>query len=491
MIGRIKSLLLENQTTKQTVAKNTFWLFFGNILSKLIKAAILIYAVRVLSVEGWGVFSYALSIAGLFTIFIDFGINAVITRESVHNLEDQQKYFSTALGIKLVMAAVIGVVILVLSPFFISQSAVVALLPIVVLIVIFDSLRDFGAALARAWEKMEIEAVVQIATNLIIVIAGFVALSLVPQAKSLAIGYAIGTGLGMLVAFYPFRRYFKGLLASFSPNLIKKILYSSWPFGMLGVMGAIMLNTDTVMVGWFRSITEVGYYGAAQRVIQLVYLIPGLIATALFPSMAKLIENKERFKNVLERGLSLLTLFAVPATVGGVLLGRDIIGITFGSQYIPATGSFRLMCLTFLPIFLSAIFGNAVFALNKEKKLIAYVILGVIGNFLFDLILIPLWGIDGAALSTVINQTIITLYLIYVLRKEFHFSVLKQLDKIVLATIIMGIGVVIFRYIGLHVYLLTAIGLSLYLVSLYLLREQALNEVIGGFKRFLKPSPQL
>ena len=60
---------------------------------------------------------------------------------------------------------------------------------------------------------MEIEAVVQIATNLIIVIAGFIALSLVPQAKSLAIGYVIGTGLGMLVAFYPFRRYFKGLLS--------------------------------------------------------------------------------------------------------------------------------------------------------------------------------------------------------------------------------------------------------------------------------------
>ena len=118
MIDRAKSLLLENKSPRQTIAKNTFWLFSGNIFSRIIQAAILIYAARILSVDGWGVFSYALSIAGLFTIFIDFGINAVITRESVHNLEDQQKYFSTALGIKLVMAVIIGAVILVLSAIF-------------------------------------------------------------------------------------------------------------------------------------------------------------------------------------------------------------------------------------------------------------------------------------------------------------------------------------------------------------------------------------
>ena len=115
MVEQVKSLFLENKTVRQTVVKNTFWLFFGNIFSRLIRAAILIYAARILGAGGWGVFSYALSIAGLFTIFIDFGINAVITRESVRDLSSQQKYFSTALGIKLVMAAIIGVIIFIFS----------------------------------------------------------------------------------------------------------------------------------------------------------------------------------------------------------------------------------------------------------------------------------------------------------------------------------------------------------------------------------------
>ncbi len=254
---------------------------------------------------------------------------------------------------------------------------------------------------------------------------------------------------------------------------------------MVGVMGAIMLNTDTIMVGWYRTIIDVGYYGAAQRIAQLVYIVPTLIATAFFPSMAKLIADKERFRRVLEKGLSLLSLVAIPATVGGALLSREMIVILYGKDYLPAVASFRLMCLTFLPIFLSSMFGNALFSLNKERKLFTYVLVGVLGNFLFNLLLIPFFGIEGAALSTVINQTIITLYLLYILRKEFHFSVLSQLWKIVLATVIMGAGVIAARFFGINIYAIAALSLVLYFGFLYLLKDQSLYETAALIKKSL------
>jgi O-antigen/teichoic acid export membrane protein len=201
--------------------------------------------------------------------------------------------------------------------------------------------------------------------------------------------------------------------------------------------------------------------------------------------MTKLIADKERFKRVLEKSLSLLSLIAIPATVGGVLLSREIIVILYGKDYLPAVASFRLMCLTFLPIFLSSMFGNALFSLNKERKLFTYVIAGILGNFLFNLILIPLFGIEGAALSTVINQTIITLYLLYVLRKEFHFSVLSQLWKIILATIIMGVGVMAVRSLGINIYVITVLSLFLYFGFLYLFRESSLHETANLIKKSL------
>ena len=81
MWQKIKSFLFENKTAKQTVAKNTVWLSISNFGGRLFKAAIIIYAARMLGAAGYGVFSYAVTLAGFFTLFVDPGINSVLIRE--------------------------------------------------------------------------------------------------------------------------------------------------------------------------------------------------------------------------------------------------------------------------------------------------------------------------------------------------------------------------------------------------------------------------
>lgn len=477
MVQALRSFFLENKTEKQTIAKNTFWLVFGTLLSRIIRLAIVVYAARVLGTSEYGTFSYALSIAALLTVFLDFGVNAIITRESARDLSVQKTYFSTALIIKLVMFAVVFALILVAAPAIIRQHEVVVLFPLVVLMMGFDSLRDFGMSLARAQERMELESTVQIITNVMIVVAGFIALWISRSAQSLVWGYVMGTGLGMIIAFYPFWEYIKKPFAAFDKTLVKKILIASWPFGMLGIMSGVMLNTDTIMLGWFRDLSDVGVYGAVQRVVQVIYFLPGFLAIASFPLMARLITNVEKMKRVLERGLSLLSMVAVPITVGGALVAYEILFVLYGTQYMAGVMAFRLMCLTILPAFLSSMFGNALFALNKERKLIWYVLLGIFGNFFFNLLLIPVWGIEGAALSTVLNQSIITMYLVWLLRKEFHFRVFHQIGKIVVATAVMAVGIVGLKAADFPVYVLIIVGVILYFGVLFALKEESLNEV--------------
>ena len=78
--SRIKEFLFENQNTRQTIAKNTFWLSFGEITGRLLRLGIVIYAARILGAAGWGVFSYLTSLAAVFTIFTDVGLGAVLIR---------------------------------------------------------------------------------------------------------------------------------------------------------------------------------------------------------------------------------------------------------------------------------------------------------------------------------------------------------------------------------------------------------------------------
>ena len=78
----LKDWLFQNRGDHQTIAKNTIWLLIGQISSRLLRSAIVIYAARILGAESWGAFSYALGIATFLTTFSDIGINALITKEA-------------------------------------------------------------------------------------------------------------------------------------------------------------------------------------------------------------------------------------------------------------------------------------------------------------------------------------------------------------------------------------------------------------------------
>jgi len=487
MFSKAKSLLLENRTTKQTIAKNTFWLFFGNISSRLIKAGIIIYAARILGAGEWGVFSYALSLAAFFTVFTDFGISTVITRESAKDLSVQEKYFSTSIVIKLVMTVASIVIFLALAPFIIKQKAVMALLPIIILLVSLDGMRDFAASLSRAWEKMEIEAAIQIITNIAIVIGGLVALSYYGTSYSLSVGYTIGVGIGMLVAFHPFRRYFKNIRQTFDPKLIKPILYASWPIGMLGLMTATMLNTDTIMIGWFRDITDVGYYSAGLRIAQIIFMIPALLGTALFPSLARFAHDKDRFTHALERSILALLMIGIPMAIGGALLAKDIIYIVYGDQYLAGSFAFAIMSLTFITGFLAPILGNALFALNKERSLFAYALIGIFGNFFFNLALIPHFGIAGAAFSTLITQTIITVYLSTKLKQEISISIRKKLPNILTASFILFMSIISLALLELNAIIIIIASAALYGYILHLLQDPTFKEITDPILHRLRP----
>src|SRR5512141_48381 len=102
MLQKLKSFLFENTSARQTVAKNTFWLTVSNFGGRLLKAAVIIYAARVLGTEGYGVFSYAITLAGFFTLFMDPGINNILMRDaSGASPEKREVLFGTSFVIKI------------------------------------------------------------------------------------------------------------------------------------------------------------------------------------------------------------------------------------------------------------------------------------------------------------------------------------------------------------------------------------------------------
>ncbi len=396
----------------RTIIKNTLWLTGGQFIGRLFRAAIVIYAARVLGAESWGAFSYAIGIVAFLTIFTDIGVNALLTREMSRATGLAKKYIGTAIAIKLSLIAIVGVGTAITFPYLTNIPEARLLIPILFIVFIADTLRDLGGAISRAIEKMEIEGGLTIFTNLAITLLGFVFLSIQPTSLSLAYAYATGSCLGLLAMIGAVHSHIRDAWRHIDLSFAKPILQTAWPFGLLGIMGAAMLNTDIVVIGWLRGATEVGYYAAAQKLILLAYVLPGMFASSVFPVTSRLVlENRPRAKELVERTTALMVLIALPLIVGGLLLGHIVVPLLFGTEYLPGLTTFYVLLATLIIVFPSTIIGNALFAYNAERNLVPFVAIAIGGNIIFDLLLIPSLGIIGAAIGTIITQVISNLLL--------------------------------------------------------------------------------
>lgn len=487
MYKKIKELLFNNISTRQKVAKNTFWLTVSNFGGRLLRAIIIIYAARILGAAGWGAFNYAITLAAFLTLFGDLGINVILTREipRAKNDDERRLFISTAFQIKLAFLILVGFSIVTFAPRIATLEAAKPLYPIVAFIFAFDMLREFGFAYLKGIERMEGEAFLYLLTNAAIVVSGLIFLSLKPSVMSFTAGYAVGAFVGATATFWVLRKKFQSLFSKFSLKLAKYILAASWPLAMANFMGVFLTNTDILILGWFRSAEDIGFYSAALRIIQFLYLIPAIMAMSAFPIFSRLVgRDEQKMRGTLERVVSLTLLIAIPLSVGGIILAPQIIAYVFSSAYLPAAPSFQILLLTLAADFSMNILAYAALAYNHQKILMVYTAIAASLNVVFDLLFIPRWGITGSAWATFIAQVTSIIYLWRSLKRLNRFEILPRLKSSIFATGIMAMVVVGLKLLSVHVLLAIGAGVATYLGILVLLREPLLNEI----KKIVQPT---
>jgi O-antigen/teichoic acid export membrane protein len=280
------------------------------------------------------------------------------------------------------------------------------------------------------------------------------------------------------------RRHFKKIFSFFSVNLIKPIITSAWPFAITGALGALLTNTDILVISWMRTASDVGIYSAAIRIIQVFYIIPSIIQLSTFPLFARLAhQDNAKFRAGLERTIGVAFLASIPFALGGVILGTQIMTLIFGISYASGGLAFKILMLTMLVDYPAAIISTAIFAYNRQRGLIITSLIGGIGNVVFDLILIPRFGMAGSAIATLLAQTLSNWYLWHMMRKINYFEVIPGLKKIIIAGIIMALTTALFFVLHVNVILNIALSAIVYLGILAMFREPLLIEI----KRIIYP----
>lgn len=481
MIPRIKKFLFTNTTDKQIVIKNTLWLSGSEILVRIFRFILILYVARILGAEGWGSFSYALSFIGLFLMFSDAGISTLFIKEYVN----KQTHHIKAMVLMKFLLLVISGIIAIIAGFYFATLPIQTLVFPVVMLLVFDSIRDFITALLRSQEKMELEALIKIITNVTLVIASIILISIDTTSTSLAFGYMIGNTLGLiasLIIAFPALKKLKNIIRS---NILKKEHFSNViklasPIALTGLATTIITNVDSTMLGIWNTATDVGWYASAQRIFQFTLIIPGIYVTALFPTLSKIYsENRERFFTITQKSFSLLSVIGIPIAFGGFFLADKLTTFLFGIEYLPAGAVFAWLILAVLFTFPGALFYTLAVITETQKRISFHIFSAILINIIANIFLIPKLGVVGAAIGATITQT----YL-FILNAIF-FKKICRLSKRDFRDIFVGlIFMIIFLFSTPKFHIITQIIISIliYLGVLFLFKNQSVKIITNIIK---------
>lgn len=173
---------------------------------------------------------------------------------------------------------------------------------------------------------------------------------------------------------------------------------------------SLYLTMDTTMLGMIRGDTQVGIYDAASKINLVISTLIGTISTTILPRVSYYvgIGRKEEYQHLMRRALELLMMIAIPASLGMICTADALILLFSGKEFLLGTSAARILSVKVVVGAVNHILMYQVcIPHKKDQEVLISTTMGAICNFIANVMLIPRFGVTGAALSTLLSELVV------------------------------------------------------------------------------------
>ena len=366
-----------------------------------------IYVARYLGPEQFGIYSYAVAFAALFGAIAKLGLDGIVVRDLVDHPDKRDIYLGTAFWLKLI-GALLTLITLAFAVQFTDNDATTNLYIFIIgsgLIFQSFDVVDYYFQSKVLSKYVSISKLIQLALSSIlklyfIIIQAdlfwFVLVSLIDQIS-----------FGFSLAFAYWRQKIGSFFWRFSVGTAKAMLRNSWPLILSGIAVIIYMRIDQIMIKEMLGEREVGLYSAAVKLSEAWYFVPVIITSSLFPAIVKAKKiNLELYHQRLQRLCTLMAWLAIAIALPVTFLADSVVSLLYGYHYREAGSVLAIHIWGAVFVFLGVSSGAFFTVENYTKKTFYRTALGAFSNVMFNVILIPRYGINGAAIASVLSQFI-------------------------------------------------------------------------------------
>ncbi len=417
---------------------NTSWLFFERIFRILISFVVIIYVVRYLGPKDFGLYSYVISFMWLFASISTLGLEAITVREIIKQPDRKDEIIGTVFTLRLwgsISAALMIAVTLLIIGEELYTSILIIVASAAFIFQSFSAIEYYFRAVVKAKYNAYALLASVIFSSALKIILILLKAPLIYFIAAFTFEYFV-LAIG-LVSVYKSNKH-KILNWRYSKAISKSLLKDSWPLALSGIVVMIYMKIDQVMIKNMMEEEAVGFYAAAVRLCEAWYFIPVTLCNSIFPAIVNAKNVSEEFyKNRMQKLYDLLAWIAIGIAVPVTLFSDEIIYVLFGREFSQAAPVLTIYIWAGIAIFLGV--ASSQYLINENLTKLAFFrsSIGMVFNVVLNLILIPIYGIIGSAIATLISYSIVTFVL------SFHKKFISQF-KMMLKSIF---GITILKYL--------------------------------------------
>jgi O-antigen/teichoic acid export membrane protein len=366
-----------------------------------------VWIARYLGPETFGLYSYIISFASLFTVVATLGLDGIVIRELIKNENERDRILGTSftlrfIGSFLVLLILLGVVNLTVNSF---QTNLFIFL--IASSIIFQS---FNVIDLYFQSKI---------LSRYVVYANIASLSFINIIKITFILFGISLeGFIYIVLFESFviaisyiyiYQYKKNYIRNwfFDIKLSFSLLKDSWPLILSSIVIVFYMKIDQIMIQNLLGSEAVGYYAAAIKLSEPWYFIPGVIVGTLYPMIVKTKEYSEKKYN--ELMIKIYASMIWTAIIIGTLISffsSEIVSLVFSNTYMESQKVLIIHIWASIFVYIGIISSKWFIIENLQKYSFYRTLAGLVINIILNYILIPHYGIEGAAIATLFSQAL-------------------------------------------------------------------------------------
>ena len=378
-----------------------------------------IAAARMLGSEEFGKLTFALMLGSIFETLMDFGLHQVTVRAVARDRSRAPLLLRHTLGLKLVWAAVTLTLLVVTTNVLRPESDVRFACYLIGAALIFRSYMLTIRGVLQGLEHFGWETLILVADRGLMLAFGLYALWIGSGVRGVAVAFVAARGVALVVSFGVAQMRLGGVGVGYDAATWKELQTTALPLGLFLVVLNLYQYLDTVMLGYLRTDTETGLYGAAFKVYEGLTYGAMAISAVLTPRLSALsVSDRGRHRTLAAFGTIGSAAFGAAVGIVGYLLARPALTLLFGPAFGEATATFRILCAGLPVVFAIWILHAIAISVDRERLLLVTGLIGLAVNVGLNAVLIPRQGPAGAALATVGGEALSMAILIVGLRSR-------------------------------------------------------------------------